>query len=109
MLLLVAVPEWSIARKVCPTSPAELIPPNTSAPPRSTAVTRSKVGVTLPFCALLDRAHQNPFEPSPPTKTLPLLSTSSVPNWGELGIPTGVVQVTPPSVDRLNSPGALHV
>src|SRR5579885_2978740 len=106
MLLLVAVPERSTARKICPARPPGLIgAPNNTLPPRSTEVTRSKVGVTLPFWALLERTHQNELLKSPPPiNKLPLVSTSSVPHTGELGMLTGLIQVTPPSVDRLNCP-----
>src|SRR5947207_2274071 len=106
MLLLVGSPERSAARNIWPTHPPGFIdPPKTMLPPRLTVVIWSKVGVTAGFCALLERMHQNwlPVSP-PPIKRLPLLSTSSVPNWGSLGILIGVIQVTPPSVDRVNSP-----
>src|SRR4051794_16265131 len=106
MLLLVGPPERSIARNVCPTHPPGFTdPPKTILPPRLTVVIWSKVGVTAGFCALLERMHQNwlPVSP-PPIKRLPLLSTSSVPSWGSLGMLIGVIHVTPPSVDRVNSP-----
>src|SRR4030095_3926773 len=98
MLLLVAVPERSIARNNCPVSPAGLIPPLPRKPPMLTDVFRSKVGVWPPICALLERTHQNVLDPSPPINRLPLVSTSSVPNTGELGMLIGDCQVTPPSV-----------
>src|SRR4029453_19663771 len=104
MLLLVAVPDRSTARKICPASPPGLIgAPNHTLPPRLTAVTRSKVGVTPPFCALLERTHQNwlPKFP-PPIKRFPFVSTSSVPHTGDWGILIGFIQVVPPSVERLN-------
>src|SRR6266550_2267532 len=104
MLLFVAPPERSTARKGCPSSPAGFIPPPTSLPPRLTVVVWSKVGVTFPFCALVERTHKNWLPIEPPIKRLPLVSTSSVPCMGELGILIGVIQLTPPSVDRLNSP-----
>src|SRR6266702_7173321 len=106
MLLLVPVPERSTARKSCPASPPGLIvSSNSKLPPRLTWVTRSKVGVTPPFCALLERIHQNGLlKFAPPIKRLPLVSTSSVPHTGELGILIGLIQVTPPSVERLNCP-----
>src|SRR6266536_1496946 len=106
MLLLVAVPERSTARKIWPANPPGLIcAPNNRLPPRLTVVTWSKVGVTFGFCALLERMHQNwlPSSP-PPMKRLPLLSTSSVPHFGSLGMLIGVIHVAPASVDRLNSP-----
>src|SRR5437667_6816386 len=106
MLLLVPVPERSTARKSCPASPPGLIvSSNSKLPPRLTWVTRSKVGVTPPFCALLERIHQNGLPKfAPPIKRLPFVSTSSVPHTGELGILIGFIQVTPPSVERLNCP-----
>src|SRR5438034_11596868 len=103
MLLLVDPPERSIARNNCPSNPAGLIPPLPRKPPMLTAVLRSKVGVWPPICALLERTHQNVLNPSPPTNRLPLVSTSSVPVVGELGILIGDCQVTPPLVDRWNS------
>src|SRR5579864_9206796 len=106
MLLLVPVPERSTARNICPASPPGFIKsPKSMLPPRLTLVTWSKVGVTPPFCALDERMHQNWLPPSPaPIKRLPFVSTSSVPHWGSLGILIPFIQVTPPSVDRLNSP-----
>src|SRR6266568_1931165 len=107
MLLLVTVPERSTARKTCPAIPSGFIdPPKIMRPPRLTVVTWSKVGVTPPFCALDERTHQiwPVVRFTAPIKRLPLLSTSSVPHWGELGIKIGLIQVTPPSVDRLNAP-----
>src|SRR6266404_3042621 len=72
-------------------------------PPRVTAVLRSKVGVWPPICALLERTQRNAVPPlQPPTKRLPLVSTSSVPYIGELGITIGDCQVTPPFVERWN-------
>src|SRR5262249_3407237 len=41
---------------------------------------------------------------APPIKRLPLVATSRVPHTGELGILSGLCQVNPPSVDRLNCP-----
>src|SRR5213594_3790776 len=103
MLLLVGPPERSIARNNCPSSPAGLIPPPPMSPPRLTAVFRSKVGVWPPICALLERTQRN-VEPllQPPIKRFPLVSTSSVPYIGELGITIGDCQVTPPFVERWN-------
>src|SRR6266478_9072149 len=100
MLLLVGPPERSIARNNIPSSPTPLIPPLPRWPPRLTAVLRSKVGVWPPICALLERSQKNVLPPWPPTKRLPLVSTSSVPSVGELGILIGACQVTPPSVER---------
>src|SRR6476660_5227569 len=61
MLLLVAPPEWSMARKGWPTMPPGLIAPRYSRlPPRLTAVFRSKEGVWPPICALLERTQRNP-------------------------------------------------
>src|SRR6266436_1073935 len=102
MLLLVGPPERSIARNNIPSSPAGLIPPPPRSPPMLTAVLRSKVGVWVPICALLERSQKNPLNPSPPTNRLPLVSTSSVPYIGELGITIGDCQVTPPSMERWN-------
>src|SRR6266699_743105 len=107
MLLLVGPPERSIARNNCPSSPPGLIvSPKSRLPPRLTWVIWSNVGVTFGFCALLERMHQNGLLKllAPPTKRLPLVSTSSVPHTGELGILSGLCQVSPPSVDRLNCP-----
>src|SRR5439155_15654250 len=100
MLLLVDPPERSIARNNCPSNPAGLIPPLPKKPPMLTEVLRSKVGVWPPICALLDRSQKNVLNPSPPTNRLPLVSTSSVPYTGELGILIGACHVTPPSVQR---------
>src|SRR5438132_12200588 len=102
MLLLVAPPEWSIARKGWPARPPGLIAPRYSRlPPRLTAVFRSKEGVWPPIWALLERTQRNDVPPlQPPTKTLPLVSTSRVPYMGEFGRTTGLCQVTPPLVDR---------
>src|SRR5438552_16877795 len=55
ILLLVAVPERSIARNNIPSSPAGLIPPLPRTPPMLTGVLRSKVGVWPPIWALLER------------------------------------------------------
>ena len=82
-----------------------MVSPKIRLPPRSTEAVWSKVGVTPPFCALLERIHQNGLlKFAPPIKRLPFVSTSSVPHTGELGILIGFIQVTPPSVDRLNCP-----
>ena len=45
------------------------------------------MGVTAGFCALLERTHQNGLAKlaAPPIKRLPFVSTSSVPQTGELG------------------------
>src|SRR5437764_3509714 len=104
MLLLVAPPEWSIARKGWPTMPPGLIAPRYSRlPPRLTAVLRSKVGVWPPICALLERTQRNAVPPlQPPIKRFPLVSTSRVPYIGALGIAIGDCQVTPPFVERWN-------
>src|ERR1043166_4375580 len=104
MLLLVAVPERSTARKIWPASPPLIALPKSMLPPRFTVVTWSKVGVTPPFWALLDRMHQNELSPLPaPMKRLPLVSTSNVPHFGEFGTLIGVIQVMPPSVERLKT------
>src|SRR5438876_10459539 len=100
MLLLVGPPERSTARNNIPVRPTPLIPPLPRSPPMLTAVLWSKVGVWPPICALLERSQKNPLNPSPPTKRLPLVSTSSVPISGELGILIGVCHVTAPSVER---------
>src|ERR1051326_6564743 len=104
MLLLVAPPERSIARNACPQSPTPFIPPWTMVPPILTAALWSNVGVWPPICALLERTQRKelPFT-QPPIKTLPFVSTSSVPYMGELGTTIGDCQVTPPLVDRENS------
>src|SRR6476659_11212409 len=104
MLLLVAPPERSTARKTWPARPSGLIAPGYSKPPpRLTAVFRSKEGVWPAICALLERTQRNAVPPlQPPTKTLPLVSTSRVPYIGELGITIGACQVTPPLVERWN-------
>src|SRR6266581_4108832 len=102
MLLSVAVPERSIARNNCPSSPAGLIPPLPRKPPMLTEVTRSKVGVWLPICALLERTQLKLLNPSPPIKRLPFVSTSSVPKSVPLGTTIGACQVTPPLVERWN-------
>src|SRR5207244_10903234 len=105
MLLFVGPPERSTARKPCPASPPGFIaPPKTRLPPRLTAVLWSKVGVWPPNCALLERSQKNPLNPSPPTYTLPLVSTSSVPRSGPLGTTTRACPVTPPSGARLPWP-----
>src|SRR5438034_11361605 len=106
MLLFVAVPDRSTARKICPASPPGLIgAPNHTLPPRLTAAIRSNVGVTPPFCALLERTHQNwlPKFP-PPTQRLPSVSTSSGHHTGERGTLSGFIQLVQPSGDALNSP-----
>src|SRR4051812_38800650 len=102
MLLLVAPPEWSIARKGWPTMPPGLIAPRYSRlPPRLTAVFRSKEGIWPPICALLERRQRNPVPPvQPPTNTLPLVSTSIAPYMGEFGRVTELCHVTPPFVER---------
>src|SRR6476469_9927362 len=100
LLLVVGLPDLSIARNNIPSSPAGLIPPLDRVPPiLMFCVTWSKVGVWPPFCALLERTQVKVF-PSPPIKRLPLVSTSSVPSVGALGIMIGACQVIPPSVDR---------
>src|SRR5882724_3646737 len=107
MLLFVAVPERSTARKIWPASPPGLIAaPNNRLPPRLTVVTWSKVGVTFGFCALLERTHQNWLLNAcpPPINRLPLVATSRVPHWGTLGMLIGVCHGAPPSVERLNPP-----
>src|SRR5438094_3509161 len=103
MLLFVAVPERSIARNNCPSSPAGLIPQEPRLPPMLTDVVRSKVGVWPPNCALLERTQLKLLNPSPPIKRLPLVSTSSVPKSVPLGTTIGACQVTPPLVERWNS------
>src|SRR4051812_33849644 len=105
MLSLVLVPERSIARNICPTSPSGLIGRlKPTLPPRSTCVLRSKDGVTAPFFALVERMHQNTFvlTLNPPIKRLPFEATSRVPHCGEFGMLTGFNQVTPPSMEREN-------
>src|SRR5262249_34834924 len=102
MLLLVGPPERSIARNNCPSSPAGLIPPLPMKPPMLTEVTRSKVGVWPPICALLERTQLKLLDPSPPIKRLPLVSTSSVPKSVPPGTTMGVCQVTPPLVEGWN-------
>src|SRR5439155_24541840 len=102
MLLFVAVPERSIARNNCPSSPAGLIPPLPREPPMLTEVTRSKIGVWPPICALLERTQLKLLNPSPPIKRLPFVSTSSVPKSVPLGTTIGACQVTPPLVERWN-------
>src|ERR1043166_5567089 len=108
MLLLVAPPERSTARKICPESPPGLtVPPKTKLPPMLIVAIWSKVGVTPGSCALVDRMHQKLLpESPPPTKRLPLLATSSVPHWGAFGMLIGVCHVAPPSVERLNPPNS---
>src|SRR5215510_25321 len=103
MLLLVAVPERSIAKKHCPSSPPGLIPPEPRKPPMLTDVFRSKVGVWPPICALLERTQLKLLDPSPPIKRLPLVSTSSVPRSVPPGTTIGACQVTPPLVERWHS------
>src|SRR6478735_2870632 len=102
MLLFVAPPERSIARNVTPSSPAGLIPPKPRKPPMLTEVLWSNLGVWVAICALLERAQMKLLNPSPPTNTLPLVSTSSDPYIGELGMLTGDCQVTPPLRERWN-------
>src|SRR5882762_3459575 len=104
MLLFVLVPERSTAKKSCPANPAGLIKsPKSRSPPRLTAVVWSKLGVTPPFLAFVERRHQNVLL-SPPRNRFPLESTSGVPQIGEFGMDMGFIQVTPPSVERLNCP-----
>jgi len=105
MLLLVAPPERSTARKTWPARPSGLTAPGYSKPPpRLTAVFRSKEGVWPAICALLERRQRNPVPPvQPPTKTLPLVSTSTVPYMGEFGRVTELCHVTPPFVERCNA------
>ena len=55
-----------------------------------TEVLWSNLGVWLPIWALLERT-QKKLLPSPPIKRLPLVSTSSVPYTGELGIVMGAL------------------
>src|SRR5205823_185445 len=102
-LLLVGLPDRSIARNNIRSRPPGFIPPLPVEPPMLTAVIRSKVGVWPPNCALLERSQYN-VEPlnQPPTKRLPFVATSSVPYTGPLGILIGACQVTPPSVERWN-------
>src|SRR6516225_7092049 len=106
MLLFVPVPERSTVKKIMPANPPGLISaPNKTVPPRLTETSWSKVGVTFPFCALLERTQENWLPKSPPPmKRLPLVSTSSVPHTGASGISIGFIHVAPPSVDRLNCP-----
>src|SRR5437867_13110817 len=100
MLLFVEPPDLSIARNTIPSSPSGLIPPKPRKPPMLTGVFWSKVGVTPPFWALLERTQKNVLDPSPPMNRFPFVSTSRVPSVGELGIMIGFCQVTPPSVER---------
>src|SRR6266550_1214589 len=105
MLLFVLVPERSTARKTCPGNPSGLInSPKPISPPRLTLVFWSKLGVAAPSLALVERSHQIWPVPrlTPPTKRLPVVSTSSVPHEGELGILTGSNQLKPPSIERVN-------
>src|SRR2546423_9053607 len=105
MLLFVVLPERSAATKICPTRPTGLIAPlNPTVPPRLTGTTRSKVGVTALFFALLERNDHIwlVFKLTPPMKRLPSASTSGVPHLGLFGRKIGFIQVDPPSVDRLN-------
>src|SRR6266581_9119084 len=102
MLLLVGPPERSIARNNIPSRPAGLIPPKPRNPPMLTAVLWSNLGVWVAICALLERSQKKVLDPSPPINRLPLVSTSSVPSVGELGIEIGFCQVTPPSIERWN-------
>src|SRR6266480_7362746 len=105
MLLFVVVPERSTAMNVCPQSPIPFIPPWIRKPPRLTRVFWSNVGVTPPFCALDERRHLNwPLKSDPPMKRLPLVSTSSAPVSVSFGTLIGLIQVSPPSVERVNSP-----
>src|SRR5437867_11616101 len=100
MLLLVEPQERSIASNNCPSSSAGFIPPPDRSPPILMFwVTWSKLGVGFPICALLERTQDKVF-PSPPIKRLPLVSTSSVPPVGPVGILIGACQVIPPSVQR---------
>src|SRR5436190_23586868 len=105
MLLLVLVPERSTARKSIPASPPGfIVPEKLKLPPMLAAVLWSKLGVTAPFFALVERMHQtwSVFTFTPPIKRLPVESTSGVPHWGELGMKIGSSQLTPPSMERLN-------
>src|SRR5437868_14880012 len=102
MLLFVAPPDLSIARKHWPSSPSGLIPPPPRKPPILTDVLRSKLGVWLAICALLERSQKKALDPSPPINRLPFVSTSSVPRSAPLGTVTGFCQVTPPSMERSN-------
>src|SRR5437868_15552231 len=104
MLLFVAVPDRSTARKICPASPPGLIAaPNNRLPPRLTVVTWSKDGVTFGSFVLLERTHQNPLPGSPaPIKRSPLRATSSVPHFRGLGMISCGRHVIPPSGVRTN-------
>ena len=84
--------------------PGFIVPPEVRSPPRFTATFWSKVGVTAPFFALDERIHRigGLVLAVPTIKRLPLVSTSGVPHMGELGMLIGFIQVTPPSVERLN-------
>src|SRR3954466_10756814 len=116
MLFPVTVPDRSTARKIWPTKPTPLIASLIKSGGSGTSVTRSKVGVMVAFLASLERTHQVLPKSAliPPMKRLPALSTSSVPNDGELGIKIGSIQLNPPSVERLKRrpsklfPPALH-
>src|SRR2546430_1019838 len=112
--LSVGPPERSTHRNTWPVRPTGLIDPKIKLPPILTVVTWSKVGVPG-WLALLDRIHQKLLPPSPaPINTWWFDATSTVPHTGEFGMVTGSLQVTPPSVDRLNDPpsqvpAGLHV
>src|ERR1041385_5230521 len=105
MLLLLLVPERSIARKTCPLNPPGfIVSPKPISPPRLTFVLWSKLGIDPASFALVERTHQiwPVFRLTPPTKRLPFVSTSRVPQDGSLGILTGFIQVKPPSIERVN-------
>src|SRR4051812_7332743 len=105
MLLFVVLPVRSAVRKICPASPSGLIGAlNRMLPPRLTLATRSKVGTTPLFLALLERRDHIwfVFKFTPPINKLPSASTSGVPHRGVFGRKIGLIQVDPPSVDRLN-------
>ena len=81
------VPERSTARNTCPANPSGFIDAARNyAAAEVDCSTWSKVGVTAPFFALVERMHQNwlPALP-PPIKRLPFESTSSVPQYGRVG------------------------
>src|SRR5262245_39310471 len=100
------MPERPLARKIClANAPGLIVAPSSTLPPRLTETFWSNVGVTCPFCSLLERTQKNELPKSPPPMNkLPFVSTSRVPHTGESGILTELIQVTPPSVDRLNCP-----
>src|SRR4051812_28796656 len=78
--------------------------PPVGSPPRLICVTTSKVGVTAASRASLERNDHVWLlsKLMPAMKRFPFESTSGIPHAGELGRKIGPIQLTPPSVDRLN-------